>query len=325
MRIGRPVLAILAAVAAATGAAAVPGVAVAAGLPLGARSLPETRSTQRLSTGLTYTRIQRGTAPAAESYTVSVAFTTDRVQADALAAQLGTEGFPARVETITRRASDDPRPGPTGFVVRTGTFPTQAEATALRDRVAAAGHRSARVDWTGEDGGPRTGPWVVQVLTLDPARFRGTIAPALGSGVVPGREKLTGIMSRLHGLAGVNGGYFVVTNADGTEGDLAGISVIHGRLVSEAVNGRTSLVLPRTDGAGARIEPLSTRDALRSSDGARRELDGLNRGPGLIRACGGSGGDVPTVLPRHDFTCTDPSEVIRFTSAFGTETPSGAG
>jgi hypothetical protein len=312
-------------VAAAVIAGVLPGMAVARALPLGAPTLPETRATRVLARGVSLTRIQRGVAPAAESYTVSVDFTAARGDADALAMQLAAEGFDARVETITQRAPDDPGAGPLGYAVRSGSFATQAEATAQRDRVVAAGHPSARVDWTGEDGAATTGPWLVQVLAIDTHRFRGTVTPVLGSGVVPGREKLTSISTRVHATAAVNGGYFVVTNADGTEGDLAGISVVGGRLASEAVAGRTSLILPHENGSGARIDSVATRDVVRSSDGAVRELDGVERGPGLIRACGGVGGDQPTLRPKHDFTCTDTSEIIRYTSLFGLATPAGDG
>jgi subtilisin family serine protease len=62
-----------------------------------------------------------------------------------------------------------------------------------------------------------------------------------------------------------------------------------------------------------------------ASDGARRILDGDNRRPGLIRACGGIGGDLPTELPLHDITCTDPSELIRSTPILGSDTEAGAG
>ncbi|HEV2770233.1 MAG TPA: hypothetical protein VGV40_08640 [Solirubrobacteraceae bacterium] len=54
-----------------------------------------------------------------------------------------------------------------------------------------------------------------------------------------------------------------------------------------------------------------------AADGATREVDGLNRKPGLIRGCGGTGGDLPTEQPKHDFTCTDPGELIHFTATFG--------
>ena len=46
-------------------------------------------------------------------------------------------------------------------------------------------------------------------------------------------------------------------------------------------------------------------------------MDGKNRKPGLIRGCGGEGGDAPTEAPKHDFTCTDESELIHFTPIFG--------
>jgi Phosphodiester glycosidase len=84
-------------------------------------------------------------------------------------------------------------------------------------------------------------------------------------------------------------------------------------------------VLPDRTGEAAVIDALSTRQEVIADDGARRELDGLNRAPGLIRGCGGSGGDAPTERPKHDFTCTDPSELIRFDEIFGAATEPGLG
>jgi hypothetical protein len=117
----------------------------------------------------------------------------------------------------------------------------------------------------------------------------------------------------------------VIGPEDGTPGDLAGISMLEGTPVSEAVDGRTDLILPKGDGTDADVGAISDEFAATSSDGATREIDGLNRKPGLIRACGGEGGDVPTELPKHDFTCTDASELILFTPIFGTSTDSGEG
>jgi Phosphodiester glycosidase len=54
-------------------------------------------------------------------------------------------------------------------------------------------------------------------------------------------------------------------------------------------------------------------------------VDGLNRKPGLIRGCGGDGGDAPTEEPKHDFTCTDESELILFTPDLGKRTEPGTG
>ncbi len=91
---------------------------------------------------------------------------------------------------------------------------------------------------------------------------------------------------------------------------------------SEAVDGRTDLLLH-----GDRPAITSIRDAqwAIAADGAKRVVDGDNRKPGLIRACGGVGGDLPTELPLHDISCTDPSELIRSTPVFGAATEAGEG
>jgi hypothetical protein len=297
----------------------------AAELPLGSPSLQETRTTEEVAPGVTYTKIVRGEPSRNDFYTVDVAFKADRAAAEQLAAQLERDGYEARIETISQRAPDDPQTGPLGYLVRTGSFITQAEADALRAELTSKGYTGSRTVYTGEDGSETSGPWVVHVLEIDPELYNGTIRPELATEIVPGRETLTSISDRTDSLAAINGGYFVIGENDGTPGDLAGISVIDGALVSEAVDGRTSLILPPGSGEGADIAALSDTITATSSDGATREVDGLNREPGLIRGCGGDGGDSPTEQPKHDFTCTDESELILFTPDFGTNTEPGPG
>jgi hypothetical protein len=318
MRAGILSLALLAVLAAAAPAAA-------GELPLGPRWLPETRTASVVAPGITYIRIERGFASARDAFTVDVGFTATRAEARGLRRRLRDAGYAARIERVRQRAPDDPQRGPLGYLVRTGAFTDEAAAVALRTELVAAGYEAARVVFTGEDGGRTTGPWVVHVLEVDPLAFGGGVVPALGTDVVPGRELLSGLAERSGALAALNGGYFVIGAANGTDGDLAGVSVLSGALVSEAVNGRTSLVLPDRTGEAAVIEALSTRQTVVAGDGARRELDGLNRAPGLIRGCGGSGGDEPTERPKHDFTCTDASELIRFDQIFGATTEPGPG
>ncbi|MBA2712194.1 MAG: phosphodiester glycosidase family protein [Rubrobacteraceae bacterium] len=295
------------------------------GLPLGKPGLKETRTTEQISAGVTYTRIVRGQQSKKDFYTVDVAFRGDRAAAEELAARLRADGYEPVIVEVIERAPDDPQGGPLGYLVRVGSFATEAGADDLRAVLTAKGYTGLRTVYTGEDGGESTGPWVVHVLKADPDRYRGTLAPKLATGIVPDREPLTSISARTDSLAAVNGGYFVIGETDGTPGDLAGISVLEGDLVSEAVDGRTSLVLPKGDGAGADVAAISDDFTATSSDGAGREVDGLNRKPGLIRACGGDGGDTPTELPKHDFTCTDPSELILFTPIFGPSTEPGEG
>jgi len=296
-------------------------------LPLGRPNLQETRTGDAISPGVTYTRIVRGQVFERDFYTVDVAFQAESSAAQAIAQKLRAEGYGpgVRVEPIPERAPDDPERGPLGYLVRVGRFATEAEANALRDRLAADGYTGLRVVYTGEDGERTTGPWVVHVLEIVPRQFQGKIIPELATDIVPERETLTSISARNRSLAGINGGYFVINPTDGTPGDLAGISIVDGALISEAIDGRTNFILPTTSGEGALVGQLSTRQIAIAGDGARLLVDGLNRKPGLIRNCGGDGGDQPTEQPKHDFTCTDPSELILFTPAFGQRTEPGEG
>jgi Phosphodiester glycosidase/SPOR domain len=294
-----------------------PAAAAAAELPLGPAGLPETRTTTVPAPGVTHTRIVRGTTAPDDAWIVDAAFLGDRAAAEALAARLGAAGAPARVERIDERPPDAAVEGPQGYLVRTGRFATQAEADAERARLGALGFAGMRTVYSGEDGRTTTGPWVVNVLEAAPWRVRG----ALATGIVPDREPLTALALRSDALASINGGYFVIGAENGTDGDLAGISVLDGELLSEAVDGRTSLVL---GSFGASITALRDEAGVRAPGGARRELDGVNRVPGLIRGCGGTD-DQPTDAPKHDFTCTDAGELIRYTPAFGTATAAGQG
>jgi hypothetical protein len=295
------------------------------GLPLGSQDLHETCMTEQVAPGVTYTLIERGDQSEDDFYTVDVAFEADLMTAETVAEGLRAEGYEPRIETISARAPDDPQNGPLGYLVRVGSFTTQAEAEALLAELAEKGYTGLRTVYTGEDGNDTSGPWVVHVLEIDPDLYDGTITPELATEIVPGMETLTSISDRTDSLAAINGGYFVIGENDGTPGDLAGISVIDGTLVSEAVDGRTSLILPPGSGEGADIAVLSDTITATSPDGATREVDGLNRKPGLIRGCGGDGGDQPTEQPKHDFTCTDESELILFTPDFGQRTEPGSG
>jgi hypothetical protein len=306
-------------------AAAAPNQDPSQELPLGQPSLKETRTTQEVAPGITYTRIERGHHSKQDFYTVDVAFKADSSAARDVANELEADGYEPRIEEITERAPDDPESGPLGYLVRTGVFKAETEANTLKTRLEADGYAGLRVVYTGQDGRETTGPWVVHVLKIDPALYDGMLTPELATKIVPERETLTSIAARTDALAATNGGYFVISPQDGTSGDLAGISMLDGDLVSEAVDGRTNLILPEGSGEGADIATLTDAVFATASDGASREVDGSNRKPGLIRACGGEGGDIPTEKPKHDFTCTDSSELILFTPVFGTTTEPGEG
>jgi Phosphodiester glycosidase len=95
-----------------------------------------------------------------------------------------------------------------------------------------------------------------------------------------------------------------------------------GRLLSEPVGGRSALALDLA--APPRIEPLRFAGAASVGD-ASLLLDGVNRLPGEVPACGGRGGDRPTERPSAVTICTDPSELVQFTPEWGGRTPAATG
>lgn len=294
-----------------------------ASLPLGFPWLPETRTTRRLAPGVTYTRIERGFRARREAFTVDVALTRSWREATELRRILRVSGYDAWIEVVQQRPFQRAhrlRLRPYAFIVRVGRFAEEAQAERVTARLQADGY-DASTQYTGEDGDLTTGPWAVHVLEIDPAAFDGTVAPALAAGHITELESVLGIAERTDALAAVNGGFYVFAEEIGTVGDLAGVSMVDGNLLSEAVDGRTSLLLSDDE---ARIAAVETTLVARMESKARL-VDGVNRKPGLIRSCGGDGGDQPTEEPRHDFDCTDDSELIVFTPAFDRATEPGDG
>jgi hypothetical protein len=95
----------------------------------------------------------------------------------------------------------------------------------------------------------------------------------------------------------VNGGFFDIHTAKALRGDPTGISVVGGKLLSEAVAGRVGLVL---NGRKARVTELSSTVVVKSQDGTNATIGGLNR------------------LPQ-------PDELVMYTEEFGAKTPADEG
>ncbi|MET8665478.1 phosphodiester glycosidase family protein [Streptomyces tendae] len=307
-------------------------------LPLGPAGLPETRTTTTLQPGVTLTRIVRGNAQdPALHWTVEVSIPggdtspdpdapptalKDRASADELTAELRQDGFEARAEEVRTPTTADYRGGTLGWRVRIGTFDSQAAATAERTRLRAAGHTGSAV-YTGWDGETTDrGPWHVDVLTVDPRTFRGTLGASYGPDLED-RETTSALSASATATAAVNAGFFVLDPKAGAPGDPAGVGVYDGRLLSEPVAGRPGLVV-HDNGRRTEITRLTWRGRI-TGRGSSLPLDGVNRVPGLIRNCGGGAGDTPTSLPLHDVTCTDPDELVTFTPEYGARTPGGEG
>jgi hypothetical protein len=152
----------------------------------------------------------------------------------------------------------------------------------------------------------------INVLTVDPARVRGV----LSNDRIARRERVSAMAERVGALAGVNGGYFAPS------GDPVGVLALDDELLSESVDGRSALIL------GDAPSPLIATVRFRGRvyvNGRSREIDGIDRTRGLIPACGGRGGDLPTVRPNALLTCADSSELVVLTPRYGARPPAEGG
>ncbi|MEV6764507.1 phosphodiester glycosidase family protein [Streptomyces sp. NPDC051105] len=244
----------------------------------------------------------------------------DRGWADTTAGQLRAAGLTPRLERVTWDQYTDTPHGTMGWQVRVGRYATQAEAVTGASAISAAGFRTS-VEWTGYDGRRRADAERIHVAVVDPARLRGTIEVSDG-GDAADREKTSTVAARLGSLVGVNGGFFVTSDADGVQGTSAGLSAVHGELQSMAAGSRAALILA-DGGRHVRVADLSTTVTVRSGS-AVRAVEGINRVPGKVRNCGRPGA-VPTELPRQDITCSLADDLVKFTSEFGAPLPTGAG
>lgn len=294
------------------------------GMPLGYSHLKESVQSKTLEKGVTYTHIVRGTPSKHDYYTVKAGFYKNKKKAKMIEGKLKNLGYNPHLHKVdnTLEKVSNIHEKVMGYSVQIGQFKTEQEAKKLAAELKKKGFNNIGTTYSAFDGTRKaTGPWDIRVLEVNPKEFKGKISPALANGKVKGKETVSDIVKDHSAIAGVNGGYFVVGPDDGTPGDLAGISMIDGQLISESVGNRTSLVLTKH---GAEIANVSTELSLTSSTGKKETIDGLNRKPGLIRSCGGTG-DMPTNKPEQDVTCTDQSELIEFDPQFGTSSPSGTG
>jgi Phosphodiester glycosidase len=177
----------------------------------------------------------------------------------------------------------------------------------------------------------------INVLAVDPARVRGV----LSNERIAGRERVSAMGRRVGAVAGVNGTLFA------RSGDPVGALAIDGELLSEPQDGRSALILPAASpgagsaaspgagsaaspsaGSAAAARPLIARVRFRGRmyvNGRSREIDGIDRTRGLIPACGGRGGDVPTIRPNQVLTCTDSSELVVLSPLYGMRPPAEGG
>ena len=276
--------------------------------------------TEVLAEGLSYTHIRRGFLDDQEYFRLSSG-AIEEAQAQALKKQLAESGYQPEIVEL---AEAGPLGEPLGVELVLGRFRDRAQLDQLADRLEQQGI-SLLPRFTAEDGRETSGPFEISILTIDLNRYQGRIESALANDQIQGKERTSSIAARKGAVAAVNAGFFAWKPEVGTVGDLAGISVIDGDLVSEATEGRPALVIDNGSGkANVRIvHNLRSRLWLTIAD-QRFQINGVNRKPGVVLNCGNLSAQ-PVTLPVHDFVCTNPNELILFNRYFGARTPATDG
>ncbi|MFG1819757.1 phosphodiester glycosidase family protein [Kribbella sp. NPDC049174] len=161
------------------------------------------------------------------------------------------------------------------------------------------------------------GPWVVNVLTIDPAKSKGRLKATYGPDLAK-VEKTSDLVRTSGALAGVNASFFTFTASQLYPGDPVGLGIFDGKLLSE----------PLTDPAEANLlidansnevltGHLRWSGEVRNRDtGAELPLEFVNHPPVIPTAC--------STLPDQT-TCTEPGDVVLFTPEFAAATPAGNG
>ncbi|MFD7437940.1 phosphodiester glycosidase family protein [Streptomyces sp. NPDC059861] len=161
------------------------------------------------------------------------------------------------------------------------------------------------------------GPWVVNVLTIDPRKARGHLEATYGPDLAR-TEKTTDLVRASGALVGVNASFFTFTANAQYPGDPVGLGLYGGKLLSEPSSDPAEVnfvVDSRTDRVV--MGKLSWSGSVHHRDtGASLPLEFINHPPVIPAGC--------TALPDQT-QCTQPGDVVRFTPEFAAATPSGAG
>ncbi|WP_422770498.1 phosphodiester glycosidase family protein [Plantactinospora sp. WMMC1484] len=161
------------------------------------------------------------------------------------------------------------------------------------------------------------GPWVVNVLTIDPTATRGHLAATYGADLA-GVEKTTDLVRAAGALAGVNASFFTFTASAQYPGDPVGLGVFGGKLLSEptgdpaeanlVVDARSNRVLMGQLRWSGTVQNKRTKVTL--------PLEFVNHPPVVPAGC------ADLAQPTQ---CTLPGDVVRFTPEFAEATPAGTG
>ncbi|TYC07147.1 phosphodiester glycosidase family protein [Micromonospora sp. WP24] len=161
------------------------------------------------------------------------------------------------------------------------------------------------------------GPWVVNVLTIDPRKARGHLKATYGPDLAK-VEKTTDLVRSSGALAGVNASFFTFTASQLYPGDPVGLGLFGGKLLSEPVTdpAEANFIVDANTNK-AITGKLSWSGSVRNKKtGANLPLEFINHPPVIPAGCA-------TLVDQTQ--CALPGDVVQFTPEFAAATPAGVG
>jgi Phosphodiester glycosidase len=161
------------------------------------------------------------------------------------------------------------------------------------------------------------GPWVVNVLTIDPRHARGHLEATYGPDLAQ-VEKTTDLVRLSGALAGVNGSFFTFTANPQFPGDPVGLGLYGGKLLSEPTTDPTETdFVVDADSNRVLTGPLHwSGTMLNRQTGDTLPLEFINHPPVVAADC---------AALTDQTQCTQPGDLVEFTPEFAASTPSGPG
>jgi hypothetical protein len=161
------------------------------------------------------------------------------------------------------------------------------------------------------------GPWVVNVLTIDPRKARGELRTTYGPDLAK-VEKTSDLVRTSGALAGVNASFFTFTASALYPGDPVGLGIFDGKLLSEPLTdpAEANFVVDAKTNKAVMGHLRWTGSVKNPKTGATLPLEFVNHPPVIPAACAN--------LPAQT-ACTVPGDVTLFTPEFAATTPAGAG
>ncbi|WP_371194071.1 phosphodiester glycosidase family protein [Glaciecola sp. SC05] len=195
---------------------------------------------------------------------------------------------------------------------------SKVDTESFQQRLVQAGVEMSVIDVSSRQYTP--GNFNISVLKLNLAEFQGEIFSVLAQDKIKGLETVSKIAVAHNASAATNGGYFAYKEEQGTPGDLAGISVISGTIVSESVIGRPALLIQNSPSVQVKILENVVSEIKLSIDDNSFHVDGINRKLGYQFNCGHMDGGV-LVRASHDVVCRNDNEIVIYDEHFGDVSP----